>query len=687
MRFELPGIGEVYDTKGRVLIELAHEYRRPVSYEEIPVVMRQAILSAEDKSFFSHSGVDYTSLPRVVSYTLRHSLAAWWSERDRGLAPVLRQGGSTLTQQLVRNYFLRDRMAGEGGSTLYLDAWGPRLASLVLGVPATNKLLRKLEEVRLALWLEDEMQRRFGSKEKAKREIFARYASLIYLGHGRYGFAASSEYYFGKPLASYSPDDAGNAALLAGMAKSPGDYAPVRGDPHARRRRNEVLALMARNGYITEALMKRCQAEEIVTAPRDAAKTLAPAAVGSVLEELARYGDPRLAFGELAAGRISIHSTVDEQVQTIVNQALEDGLLGYEKRHPSAKGALQGSVVVLRNRDGGVLAEAGGRQVYESRSTSYSDLNRVTGSLRQPGSAFKPIVYFAAFKNGLDLDTTVLDEPIEVPMGNDRGVKWISNYDNAFKGPIPMRVALAESRNAVAIWLAQGIGLDKILAAARELGIKTPLQPYITTALGASEVRLLELANVYRALACGIITEAHVIDKVVDADGHLIYQASRPAREIRTDALVRIQEGLRGVIRLPDGTAHSLDGAGFPIPVMGKTGTTSDFRDALFVGSTYGRDGITVAVRLGFDDNRPLGARETGGRAALPIFREVMLQVYKQRLAGAVPRFPKEIEDRIDGYLAAQAAGAPASRIGDASPMPRGERDPGREGELTRVSQ
>lgn len=655
--FELPEIGEVYDAHGRVLIELAHEYRHRVSYDEIPFMMRRAILSAEDKNFFKHSGVDYTSLPRVVTKALTHSLAGWWRKGELGLTPLFPQGGSTLTQQLVRGYLLRDRTTRENSDTLYLDDPGPRLMALLLGAPATNKLLRKLEEVRLAVWLEGEMERRFGSKERAKEEILARYASFIYLGHGRYGFAAGADYYFGKPLANYSAADAGKAALLAGMAKSPGDFAALTEDPHALRRRDEVLTLMARNGDITQADRKRYQAEPIVTAARSPVKTSAPGVVGNVLEELKRYADPRFGIRDLVKGRISVHSTVDERVQVIVNEALEDGLGQYEKRHPQARGATQGSVVVLRNRDGSVLAEAGGRQVYKSRFASYSDLNRVNGSLRQPGSAFKPIVYFAAFKQGLDLDTTVPDEPIGVPLGNDRGIKWISNYDNSFKGPIPMRVALAESRNAVAVWLARDIGLASVIETARELGIQTPLQPYITTALGASEVRLLELANVYRALASGIIAEAHVIDRIVDATGQLIYQAPRKTREVRSEALVRIQEGLRGVIRLPDGTAHSLDGAHFPIPVMGKTGTTSDFRDALFVGSTYGPEGITVAVRVGFDDNRPLGNRETGGRAALPIFREVMLRVYKGQLAGAVPKFPKEIESHIDGYLEARAGG------------------------------
>ncbi len=345
-------------------------------------------------------------------------------------------------------------------------------------------------------------------------------------------------------------------------------------------------------------------------------------------------------------------------MQTIVNDALEHGLAQYQKRHPKAKGAIQGSVVVLRNGDAAILAETGGRQVYKDRDTRYSDYNRVTGSLRQPGSAMKPLVYLAAFESGLDLDTTVPDEPIEVPLGAGEGTKQIVNYDHQFKGPIPVRQALAESRNAVAVWITREIGVDTVIRTAHEMGIRSPLQPYLSTALGASEVRLLELADAYRAIASGVLAEPHVVDRVTGATGEGLYEAPRNVREVRTAALRAIQEGLRGVVRLPDGTAHSLDGGGFPVPVMGKTGTTSDFRDALFVGSTYGTQGITVAVRIGFDDNRPLGSNETGGRAALPIFRDIMIRVYKDQLVGRAPRFPREIEDGIDQYLATQAAAA-----------------------------
>src|SRR5207245_52620 len=319
-----------------------------VSYEEVPPVLRKAILAAEDKNFFTHSGVDYRVLPRVLYKAAMSSVGAWWT--GKGFRLRLPQGGSTLTQQLVRGYFLRDRWSRENDVTLFRDNPTWRLLSVMVGVPTTNKLFRKLEEVRLALWLEEEMTNRFGSREQAKREIFARSASFNYLGNGRYGFAAGSQYYFGKPLSSYTMEDAGKAALLAGITKAPRDYLPVPGNARPLRRRNEILALMARNGDIPENLAQRLQAEPVLV----------------------------------------------------------------------AKAA--------------ILAEAGGRYFYKNRYARYSDFNRATRALRQAGSAWKPMVYLAAFREGLKLDTAVPDEPIAVPMGADRPVKWIANYDHEFKG-------------------------------------------------------------------------------------------------------------------------------------------------------------------------------------------------------------------------------------------------------------
>jgi len=655
IRFEPPTTGVVRDVQGKVLIELAREYRRVVTYDEVPLILRQAILAAEDNRFFSHSGVDYRALPRVIQKTAVRSVSEWW-KGGHGFRLLLPQGGSTLTQQLVRGYFLQELTSRTDGDAMFHAGLAPpRMLSVVLGAPAMNKLLRKMEEVRLTLWLEHEMRRRFGSPEKAKREIFARYASFIYLGNGRYGYAAASEYYFGKSLASYTAADAGNAALLAAISKAPRDYAPVPGNPRPTTRRNQILALMARNRYIPESLAKRCQSEPIRVAPRSPVKTDSPAAIEHVLSELPRHGGTRFGVEDLFQGRIVVRSTIDARVQEIVNEALEHGLAQYEKRHPKERGRIQGSVVVLGNADAAILAEAGGRLIYRDRGARYSDYNRVTASLRQPGSAMKPLVYLAAFESGLDLDTTVPDEPIEVPLGNDGGSKWIANYDNQFKGPMPMRQALAESRNTVAVWLTREIGVSNVIRTARQMGIRTPLQPYISTALGASEVRLLELADVYRAIASGVLADPYIVGRVTDIDGEELYVAPRDARSVQSAGLRRIQEGLRGVVRIPGGTASVLNRRDFPVPVMGKTGTTSDFRDALFVGSTYGTSGITVAVRIGFDDNRPLGRSETGGRTALPVFREIMLRIYERQLVGPAPRFPYSIENGIDQYVAVQA--------------------------------
>jgi membrane peptidoglycan carboxypeptidase len=235
----------------------------------------------------------------------------------------------------------------------------------------------------------------------------------------------------------------------------------------------------------------------------------------------------------------------------------------------------------------------------------------------------------------------------------EQNTKWISNYDGQFKGVIPLREALAESRNAVAIWITEQIGIDSVLRASTSLGILTPLLPYASTALGASEMNLLELANAYRAMASGIITQPYVIRKIIRDSGEVLVdkESKRLPVNLNDDSLSLIQEGLRGVVRIPTGTAHSLDSGSFPIAVMGKTGTTSGFRDALFIGSTYGPEGITIAVRIGFDDNSSLGRKETGGRTALPVFKEIMLRVYRENLAGPVPEFPAQIERNINAYL------------------------------------
>ena len=662
-RFEFPTIGHIYDAHDQSLKEMGAESRQITRYEEIPPIVRDAILAAEDKNFFSHSGVDYSGFARVLCKirlgNLIRRLSRMGSRDAANNSAIFPQGGSTITQQLVRGYFLKTVTAQENSGQL---RYGGRMASVlsgVIGARTVNMLVRKVEEIRLSLWVEQQMQEHFGSKRRAKEEILARYASMVYMGNGQYGFARGAEYYFGQPLGMFTAEDADKAALLAGTAKSARYYAPDASEPkRVLQRRNQTLTLMAARGFISAEQARRARQRpiEVVAQHKDkvaGASTVVSAVVDNILDELtSRYAG--LSVKDLLQGRIQVYSTVAAGVQEIANQALERGLLVYEKRHSGARGLTQGSVVVLRNRDAGILAETGGRQVYKDRSSAYVDFNRVTKSLRQPGSAMKPIVYLAAFQEGtFNLESVVPDEPISVANGTDQDVKWISNYDGQFKGMIPLRMALAESRNAVAVWITEQIGVASVLQTARSLGIRTPLRPYATTALGASEVNLLELANAYRTIASGILTQPYVIRKIVGDSGEVIadrgYQS--PPVHVEGDGLSLIQEGLRSVVRMPTGTAHALDSRGFPIAVMGKTGTTNEFRDALFVGSTYGPEGITIAVRIGFDDNRSLGSGETGGRVALPVFKEVVLRAYGEKLLGPAPRFPAEMEQHIDAFL------------------------------------
>jgi penicillin-binding protein 1A len=657
-RFEFPTIGRVYDADDQPLIEVAREYRLLTEYEDIPPIVRDAILATEDKNFFSHSGIDYSVIPRVLGKvrvgTLLARLIGLERQDEVDSQVIFPQGGSTITQQLVRGHFLQNVTAQEGSNQLRHGGLLSRALSYVIGRRSVNMLIRKMEEIRLSLWVEKEMQERFGSKRRAKEEILARYASFIYMGNGQYGFARAAEHYFGRPIATFTVEDADKAALLAGIAKSPRDYAPsAKETKRVLRRRNQTLVLMAANGSISRDKMRAAEQRPIEVGRRKDKMLQAPAVLENVLEELKglRVG---LSIEDLLQGRMQVYSTVDARVQQIVNEALEHGLELYEKRHPSAKGLIQGSVVVLSNRDASILAETGGRQFYKDRSASYSDFNRVTKSLRQPGSAMKPIVYLAAFRQGaFNLKTMVPDEPIGVPDGGEQSTKWISNYDGQFRGMIPLREALAESRNAVAIWITERIGIASVLVASRSLGVQTPLQPYATTALGASEMNLLELANAYRTMASGILAQPHMIRKIVRDSGEVVADSEdgESPVDVGDSALSLIQEGLRGVVRIPTGTARALDSSGFPIPVMGKTGTTNDFRDALFVGSTYGLEGITVAVRIGFDDNRSLGPKESGARLALPVFKEIMLRVYGDKLVGPVPTFPAQMEQSINDYL------------------------------------
>ena len=643
VNFDVPQVGIISDSKGRPIINLAKEYRLIIKTEEINWTVKTAFLSAEDKDFYIHNGVDwYALLIRAVGKNIGHSVET--SLRERELRIVVQQGASTITDQILGLYY-REHI----NSALAILAgkwWGfmpPRY-------------LRKIEELRLAKWLEEELTKPeyFGSKRKAKDEILVRFLSYTYFKKV-YGVKAASLYYLSKGAEFL---DYGEAALLAGIIKNPGLYAPVPQPPNnlftqrQLNRRNNVLDLMAENNYLTKEQADKFKERELPIPEDRRSITDAPSVVGDVLSELKLTG---INSDKLFNGEVKIISVSNLDIQALANDALEGGLREFEERHQESKGMIQGSVVVLNNSDAAILAEVGGRKIYKDKTLQYSDFNRVRHSLRQPGSAFKPFVYLTALIYSFwTLDDTVVDRPIFVSMGWNKPRKWISNYDGKFKGEITMRKALIESRNAAAIWTAKRIGsMDKITETAKQLGIKTKLRPDISTTLGASEVNLLELANAYRAIASGIYAEPYSIGSITNRSGETIYERTAMSKplEIGSEVIQRIQEGLRSVVRIQGGTAYSLTLENFPVQVMGKTGTTNDSRDALFIGSTYGSAGITVAVWIGYDDNRPLGDRETGARAALPIFKEIIRKIYEKRLAGSSPEFPREIEDDISNYI------------------------------------
>jgi penicillin-binding protein 1A len=308
-RFEFSTVGHVYDTNGQPLIQLARERRLLSRYEDIPPIVRGAMLATEDKRFFSHNGIDYWSVPRVlVRIRMRTLLARLFRNPfyEADSPAIFPQGGSTITQQLVRGHFLKGLTAGENSRSLQGIGWLTRSVSYVLGARNANMIARKVEEMRLSFWVEQEMARRFGSKRRAKEEILARYASHVYMGNGQYGFGAAAQYYFGRELATFTAADADNAAVLAGIPKAPRDNAPSAKDT-ARivRRRNQTLALMAAKGFISRDQETIARQQPLPIEAHISHIVQSSAVVGHVLEELAAR-HPDLGVKDLVLGRILV---------------------------------------------------------------------------------------------------------------------------------------------------------------------------------------------------------------------------------------------------------------------------------------------------------------------------------------------------------------------------------------------
>lgn len=661
-------IGYFYDGKGTVVIKMADHYREPIEYSEMPVVVRQAIIAAEDGRFYTrlHSGVDPLAWPRVIY---------------KNLTGAKLQGGSTISQQTTKGILMKRQMELERTDTLAVDNLFTREIAKRKGVLWTNRHVRKVMELKFSPYVERGLTDHFESTEvvidpldrivdgrrnrarrKAKDHILGVYANEIYLGNGVYGFPYGARFYCGKSIHEL---EAHEAALLASFIPFPGPYASLRGTEDdlrkKRGRRNKVLKRMHRRGFLTQSAMVSAMLEPVVLKKHTGgSKTSAPAAVNLALDEVKALG---IAHEQITSGFAHPYMTIDPDIQDAVNRGVQAGMENFNNRWPGVE-MPQMAVVILRNHDAAILGMYGGH--LDNDVHNYSSYNRATMSVRQPGSTFKGIDALAAVQRGVTPSSVFDDRPYCINMGRGRKIHCVSNYDGSFRGMMNVREIIAQSRNVPTLRMIDSLkddrrkghrGIDEVIATARMLGLTTEMHRYSVSALGADGVIPLEFANAYRAIASGISAKPYIVSQITDERGnilaeHAVLTEPLPVspRDLRT-----VQELLRGTIRLPGGTGRSLKN--FHVPCAGKTGTSNEHRDAWFVCFTYGSKGITVLAWVGYDDflrelpheGRP---KATGGSAALPIVRAVLDGVYgENKPLGEPPHFPRELEASIDNYV------------------------------------
>ncbi|HPU08339.1 MAG TPA: penicillin-binding protein 1A [Candidatus Atribacteria bacterium] len=539
--FSPPLTTRIYDIEGRLLAELFTENREYVELSQIPDIIKKAFIASEDQNFYHHPGIDPGGIAR----------AAWQNLINMDIV----EGASTITQQLSRNLFLSHHRTWK----------------------------RKIQEIFLAFTLE---------KKYTKNEILEAYLNQIYFGHGAYGIKAAAQIYFGKNLEDLNLAE---IAMLAGVARSPGNFSPYVDLSAAQRQQRRVLRRMKEAGFISKEELEEALATPIVLSGREKNRSPAPYFVDYLIKELQKSYNEETIFG----GGLKIYTTIDLDIQKVADQALKDS--GY-----------QGAILCIEPQTGYIKAMVGGRDYDESK------FNRAVQAYRQPGSAFKPFIYSAALDSGFTPSTILVDEPLVFPNG------WKpQNYEKTFNGPITLREALEKSVNIIGIKLLQETGVDKVINYARKMGIKSDLRRDLSLALGTSEVNLLELTNAYCAFANrGLVPEPIAILRIENFSGETLYESQRTLRRaLSEDTAYIMARLLQGVIERGTAKAARIDR-----PAGGKTGTTEDFIDAWFVGFT---PDLVCGIYLGNDDRTPLGPRKTGGVIAAPLFSQVMKEAHQ----------------------------------------------------------
>lgn len=550
--------------------------RRPVRVEELPEHVIAAVLAAEDAGFFRHAGVSPTGILRALLVNLR----------DR----EVRQGGSTLTQQLVKNLYLSPE----------------------------RKLTRKVREVVLAVVVDARYD---------KREILEAYLNEIYMGASGgvnlIGLGAAARAYFGKEPAEL---DLGEAATLAGMIPEPANLEPVKHAEAARAARDRVLARMVELEWLAAAEAEPWLARPVAAHPQPVVRRRVPYFADAAAREAAE----RFSVGELADAGYTLLSTLDWRDQRWAEEAVAWGVdaleKGWEKgRNGDGGSPLQSALVSLDPHDGAILAYVGGRDYRASQ------FDRAGQARRQAGSAFKPVVYATAFEDGVAAPSSLVeDAPLTVRLARQR---WSpQNDDGEFHGWVTVRTAVEKSYNVATARVALQTGLPRVVELARGLGVTAPLSPVPALALGAFEVSPVEMATVFGTFAAGgERPPPHGLDAVYDPRGAAVPGRPLPAPErvLSPQAAYLVTSVLEGV--LDRGTGRSVRRWGLDDPLAGKTGTSNDSRDSWFAG--YSPERVT-AVWVGYDDNR--ATRLSGARGALPIWTRFTARV---RPPGGFPTF------------------------------------------------
>ena len=542
----------VYADNGELIDEFFLEDRKVIKYEDIPKIVIQAFVAAEDARFFQHKGFDMQSMSRAFFKNLE--------------AGRIVQGGSTITQQVAK--------------VLYLSP--------------ERRYMRKIKEALLAYKID---------KYLTKEEIITLYLNHIYLGHGTYGIEAASQGYFGKSARDLTLAE---AALLAGLPKAPSNYSPYLHPDKAYQRQAYVLSRMLEDEYITKTERDRALSTKLRFRSIKPKDKIAP----YFIENVRRYVQEKYGSDVLYKEGLEVFTTLNIQMQKAARDAVEKGLKEMEERENYEKGLVQGALFAMDPKSGAIRAMVGGRDF------NRSEFNRATQSRRQPGSAFKPLIYTAAFDKGMTPSTVIVDAPIVYPdPSSPDGVWKPKNFDEKFLGPTTLHNALVHSRNIITIKILEEIGVDYATAYAANMGITSPLSRNLSIALGTSGVTLQELVRAYGVLANeGKRVQPFFIKKIVDRTGH-VFEEAQPKVEQVIDPRIAFMTSYVMQDVVESGTGQRVKRLGRP--VAGKTGTTDDTRDAWFLGFT---PSLVAGVWVGFDQERPLGRQEVGGRAAAPIW-------------------------------------------------------------------